>query len=179
MSSITFQGADGFPEQIPTREDGTPYPFAMAANNNVMLAETRTELVESLIIGYDQLGVDEASTDERLWLRYQSLVAFGNAFQGALAAAAQEAGDFDMSNESEDVVTALMLPKDQKIDEIARWDHKVPLVLLASNYAPYMSSPLPEGENVIVLDPINETTYLDSLHKAEIIELFHDAEAAA
>jgi hypothetical protein len=72
--------------------------------------------------------------------------------------------------ETEDTLIALSMDKWEMFDEIAEWNHKVPLVLVATGYAPYNSTPRPTG-NVLWLDPFTETTYLETLAEIGLIEL--------
>jgi len=43
------------------------------------------------------------------------------------------------------------------------WRLPVPLVLIATDYQPYTEIPLPRGEHVLVLDPSDELTFLQSM----------------
>jgi hypothetical protein len=80
---------------------------------------------------------------------------------------------FDPKNESEDVLT-LFTPRDEKLDEFPEWSYPVPLVLVASGYALYTATARPSG-NVLWIDPYTETTYLDGLVGAGLLELYVDA----
>jgi hypothetical protein len=182
MASITLEG--NLPAEMPLREDGTQYPFRAALDDLVILADTRTEVIGHLIEGYAELPEGEAGDEEALFARYNSAVAIANMQQGVLAAEAAEQGifdpateqqvTFDPQNESEDVLTALFTPRDEKLDEFAEWTHPVPLVLVASGYAPYTATVRPTG-NVQWIDPYTETTYLDGLVGAGLLELYVDA----
>lgn len=172
MASTTLEGI--LPAEMPVREDGTQYPFRVALDDLVILADTRTEAVGHLIEGYAALPADEEGDEEALYERYRSAVGIANAHQGALAAAAAEKGTFDPAAENENTLTALFTGRDEKLDEFAEWSHHVPLVLVASGYAPYTNSPRPTG-NVLWIDPFTETTYLDTLATAGLIELYVEA----
>lgn len=170
MTTLFIDG--NLPDTLPAREDGTPYPFAAAWEDAAVFTDTRTELTAALIPGYEDIpeGPDQAA--DSLYARYESAVAIANNRQAVLAAIAQEEGTFDPSLETEDTLTALFTPKDQKIDEINQWDHEyVPLVLVASGYAPYTATQQPTG-NVQWIDPYTETTFLDSLAAIGMLELF-------
>lgn len=169
MASITIDGT--LPDQLPVREDGSQFPFALAWDDRAVLAETRTELTAAVIDGYADLPEGEEGDTQALFARYESTVQIANTMQQVLAARAAEEGTFDPSVESEDVLTALFTDRGQKIDEIAEWTHSVPLVLVATEYAPYTSATRPAG-NVSFLDPYTETTYLDSLSGLGVIELY-------
>lgn len=169
MTTLTLTG--DLPAQLPTREDGTQYPFALAFDDRVILAETRTELTAEVIEGYADIEDGEEGDGEALWARYNAAVHFATTLQQVLAANAVEEGTFDPSQESEDTLTALFTPRSEKIDEISEWRGTVPLVLVASSYAPYTGSTRPAG-NVKWIDPYTETTFLNGLHELGIAELY-------
>jgi hypothetical protein len=169
MASITIEGA--LPETLPVREDGTPFPFALAWEDRAVLADTRTELTAELIEGYAELPETEEGDAEALFARYRTSVQIANTLQQVLAANATEEGTFDPSLESEDVLTALFTDRAEKIDEIADWAHAVPLVLMATEYAPYGTATKPTG-NVLWVDPFTETTFLQTLSELGVVELF-------
>lgn len=169
MTTLTLTG--DLPAQLPAREDGSQYPFALAFGDKVVLAETRTELTAEVIDGYADIQDGEEGDGEALWARYNAAVHFATTLQQVLAANAVEAGTFDPSQESEDTLTALFTPRSEKIDEISEWKGAVPLVLVASNYAPYTGSAKPAG-NVMWIDPYTETTFLEGLDSLGIAELY-------
>jgi hypothetical protein len=77
-----------------------------------------------------------------------------NTLQQVLAANATEEGTFDPSLQSEDVLTAIFADRGEKIDEITEWAHAdVPLVSVATEYAPYGTSVKPAG-NVLWGRPV-------------------------
>ena len=163
MASITLTGS--FPPELPVQADGKPYPFAMAYRDTVIFATDRDELVSVLIPGYTK-----ADGDEALFARYRSCVEVANTLQPRLAADALEAGVFDTQSSPEHVLTALFTSRYEKIDDFARWDHEVTLVLVATGYAPYTANARPEGR-ILWLDPYTEATYLASLEEAGVVEL--------
>lgn len=170
MASITIEGA--LPDTFPVREDGTPFPFGLAWEDRAVLAETRTELTAELIDGYAELPETEEGDTEALYARYRASVQIANTLQQVLAANAAEEGTFDPSTQSEDVLTAIFTDRSEKIDEIAEWTNKdVPLVLVATEYAPYGTATKPAG-NVLWVDPFTETTFLKTLSDIGIVELF-------
>ncbi|GAA4035553.1 hypothetical protein GCM10023063_20110 [Arthrobacter methylotrophus] len=169
MASITIEGA--LPETFPVREDGTQYPFALAWENRAVFAETRTELTAELIDGYAELPETEEGDTGALYARYRASVQIANTLQQVLAASAVEEGTFDPSTQSEDALTAIFTDREQKIDEIAEWTNQdVPLVLVATEYAPYSTATRPAG-NVLWVDPFTETTFLKTLSDIGIVEL--------
>lgn len=160
------------PHTLPLREDGTNYPFLMAYQNRVVMGDTRTELVADLIPDY--AGIDASTTEgieKSLVTRYECLVNVANQLQQLLAAEAANNGTFDPQVETEDVLTALFTSRDERIT-VGEWKPELPpLVLLATDYAPYTGDTRPTG-NVKFLDPHTETTFLDTLHGVGAIELY-------
>lgn len=174
MTTLTIAGsAATLPAELPLREDGTNYPFSMLnrGNGEITFAETRTELVGHIIDGYDQLPQNEEGHDNALWLRYRAAVQFAGAVQAVVAAAESEAGNFEASLISETDRTAMFGDKGEKPDDIKNWAHKVPLVLISTDYAPYTSTQAPEG-NILWINPHNETVFLNSLHEIGVIALY-------
>ncbi|MCC3292550.1 hypothetical protein [Arthrobacter sp. zg-Y1110] len=169
MAHIVIEG--DFPSQLPVREDGTPFPFSMATQSAAIFADTRTELVAQLVEGYDELPEDSEGDDTAMWLRYKASVALANMHQQVVAADAANAGIFDPSVEDEDTLTTIFTDRSEKIDEIASWDRTFPLVLVASGYAPYTTTPRPAG-NILWMDPYTETTFLDSVESLGLAEVF-------
>lgn len=166
MATMTIDG--DLPQTLPA--EVADFPFAISFNDTTVFADTRTELTSQLIEGYAEIPDGEAGDEQALLARYRSVVDIANTTQGLVAGQAAESGQFDPATETEDTLTAMFTDKDQKIDEIAEWNHKVPLVLVASGYAPYNSTPRPTG-NVLWLDPFTETTYLETLAEIGLIEL--------
>ena len=169
MASVTISG--DLPEQLPEREDGTPYPFCLARGNRAVFADTRTELVEDLIEGYADLPKTDEGNDEALYMRYVSVTDVADQFQQIIAAQAANEGTFDHTVESEENLTAIFTPRTKKISDFSPWNHVVPLVLISTDYAPFKSEPVPEG-NIMFLNPYTETTYLDTLRDLGVIELY-------
>lgn len=169
MASIILEGT--LPDTLPTREDGTGFPFAMAYQDRAVLAETRTELVSDLIKEYADLPDTEDGNADALVARYESVVHVADQFQQIIAAQHVEEGKFDTKVESEETLTAIFTPRREKLGEIAPWNHVVPLVLISTDYAPFTEVPAPEG-NILWVNPYTETTFLNTLNDLGVIELF-------
>ncbi|MEH0110719.1 hypothetical protein V6N00_13495 [Tersicoccus sp. MR15.9] len=148
--------------EVPTREDGTVYPFVMLTPAQTVLADTRTELVATLIGGYDQHPEGEDGDDAALLDRYRFAVQVAGAHQQVLAAEATEAGTFNPAVEKEETLTAIFSPRDERVLTPREWSHPVTLVLVAFDYAPYTGVDRPTG-NVLWLDPHTETSLLEGL----------------
>lgn len=168
MATVIIDG--DLPDQLPEHEDGTPFPFCLARGNRLVLADTRTELVEDLIEGYADLPRTEAGDEDALYLRYKSVTDVADQFQQIVAAQAANEGKFDHTVESEENLTAIFTPRVEKISDFSPWNHVVPLILISTDYAPFKSEPVPEG-NIKFLNPYTETTYLDTLSELGVIEL--------
>jgi tetratricopeptide (TPR) repeat protein len=158
-------------EPLPKHADGTPFAFYLAREGHVVLADTRTELVEDLIEGYADLPDTDAGNDEALYMRYRSVTDVADQIQQIIAAQAVNDGTFDHTVESEDNLTAIFTPCTEKITGFSPWNHVVPLILISTDYAPFTSEPLPQG-NIKFLNPFTETTYLDSLNELGVIDLY-------
>jgi hypothetical protein len=169
MASIILEGE--LPDTMPTREDGNPFPFAMAYQDRAVLADTRTELVADLIEGYAEIPDTEEGNADALVARFETGVHVADQFQQIIAAQHVEEGRFDTKVESEDTLTAIFTPRREKLGEIAPWDHVVPLVLISTDYAPFTEVPAPEG-NIRWVNPYTETTFLDTMAELGVIELF-------
>lgn len=164
MALLILSGT--LPDALPVREDGTNYPFAMAWENHAVFADTKAGLVSVLT------EVEPTAGDDGLFARYLACVRFANSLQPRLAAAAHEAGVFDPHTSSETVLTTLFTDRYEKVDNFTRWTQDVPLVLVASGYAPYTSTARPSGK-IIWLDPFTDDTFLESLSEAGVID-FHE-----
>lgn len=165
MALLTLSGA--LPDALPVRDDGTDYAFAMVHENRVILADSRAELT-----GYLTGIRPDDNEGDALFTRYLACVNFANMLQPRLAAAADEAGVFSAQTAAESVLSALFTDRYEKVDNFTKWTQDVPLVLVASGYAPYTGNARPAG-NIIWLDPFTDETFLDSLSAAGVIE-FHD-----
>ena len=71
-----------------------------------------------------------------------------------------------------------MHPKDGEVLEFEEWTSNTPMLLLATNYAPYTEVIPPEGDAIVWLNPHDERTFLMSLHRLGIGELWVNNEAA-
>lgn len=174
MSATVIAGNSLHESDIPTQDDGSMWPFVMFFGENLVAADTRTELVEHLIDGYADLNHDENGDDIALQMRGIQSLATADFLQEFVAGVAANEGDFDFPNATEDELTAFLTPRLQnpvEILNISHWDHKVPLVLVTSLFEPYTEASPPTG-NIMWIDPTNETTYLDSLHSVGQIRLF-------
>lgn len=126
-------------------------------NGSAIMADTLTEVVASIVDGYDDAGDEDA-----LAARHDALVAIATDAQVVLL------DDVDLASLSELELT--MVSTDKDILVTGAWTGPVPLLLIATSYEPYTGSPVPDGE-VVLLDPYTERTFLDSLVKLGLGEL--------
>ncbi|MCU6480546.1 hypothetical protein [Arthrobacter sp. A2-55] len=159
-----------------THPDGGTFEFGMMIDRAVTLADTRTELVEQLIDGYAELPDTDEGDAKAFELRYVAAVQVANAEQELLLAQATNSGMFDPSLESEDTLTAFFTPRNERLDDIASWDHDQPLVLVTTSYIPYTTQAPPSG-NVRWVDPRTETTFLDTLGALGAITLLNPTDS--
>lgn len=158
------------------REDGTPYPFALIRNEGVAFAETAGDIMGLLIDGYADLPDTEDGADQALVARWRQAVSTAAMVQAELCANAVENDTFDPATSGEDTLTALFGEKDEAVTGIDHWPHdRVPLVLVATDYAPFVTDRTPPGGNVLWIDPSDELAYLRSLANLGLIGFYtHD-----
>lgn len=152
-----------------------PFVFLLSVDNTAIGADTLTGICDGLIDGYSELTEDP---DGDVWLeaRIDALASFADVAQ-ALALA--EAGEEVVQSLTEDELTALMHPKLGEVLEFDAWTREdVPLLLLATNYAPYnLDVFAPDGESIVWLNGADERRFILSLEKLGLGQL-HVNEAA-
>lgn len=164
MATLTID-----PESRLARVADTPEEWGSAllhTDNSVVFGTTLTDLVASLIDDYPMDGGLPA-----LEARYDFAVDAAGQRQAFQAFAARQEGTFDETVESEEVLTSIFSAKDLHVPEFEVWGHQVPLVLIATDYAPATARPRPEG-NIQWIDPATELTLLKSLAALGDFELF-------
>ncbi len=145
------------PTTINPALDATPR-FALVRGADTTFSESTTDLVEVVLPGYTALDDDAA-----MLARWECAAATATELQQLLAAA----NDLDPATESEDTLTAIFTDRanplpDGSLDGAGEWTHPVPLVLLATDYAPFTEVPAPHG-NVQFLDSSTEGAFLRTL----------------
>lgn len=131
----------------------------------------------------DLLGDDaDEANDECLVMRYEELCHLGGKVQAYLVGEGAERGAIDLANAGEDVLTALFQDRQVPFAGVFRdgrpsfeWIEDVPLVAIATDYAPFTSRPAPTGR-VVLLDPSSEMGYCLSLAALGLFELYTKAE---
>lgn len=153
------------PETIET-VDPQQYPFVMTAEEAIVASTSITELVAALpgmAEGYLDLDDEHA-----LYARHELAVQAAREAQDELARSCEA---FDPDNASEEVLTVMFgLPKTTSLAGLKRWDEPVPLVLIATDYAPFTDALAPAG-NVKFINPADERSFLDTLMDVEMVDL--------
>lgn len=157
------------------RDDGTPWPLSMIVSQQTILGETASDLIAHLIPGYGELPDDDDGDTAALIMRWQSCVATASDVQALICADRVQEGRFDPVQETEETLSVLFGDKTVPIEDIASWDNEdVPLILIATDYAPFSERP-PVTGHVLWLDPSDEATFLRSLSNIGVIEFnVHD-----
>lgn len=173
MASVTIEGAL---TSTPTRADGTQYPFALNFPESATFADTRTELVATLLDGYGDIPEGGEGDDRALISRHEGSLIIASRLQEVFAAEAVNQGRWDQTQASEEVLTAIFTPRSEGPAFTGDWSEKVPLVMVATDFAPLTERERITG-NVVWIDPFTETTFLQSLHEAGAIELLIQQDA--
>lgn len=128
-----------------------PDAIALAwTGGDVWTAETMTELTARLIDGYDPGDAERA-----LVARFDHLAGVAGAMQALILSDSSA-----METLSDDDLNIALVDK-RLFAEPVTWTAQMPLIVLATGYAPYTSTPLPKG-NIVALDPYSERTFLQS-----------------
>lgn len=133
--------------------------FALQVGQEVVYANTVTDLVAALIPGYSD------DHDLALEQRWRFAVLRADARQAELAVAAVERDHHLLDRLDEEATTALFTTRAEVLDVPAAWDCPIPLVLIATDFEPYTDQPRPDG-NVLWVDPADERSLLISLTAA-------------
>lgn len=148
MSDVTFP-------------DGARFALLMSGSADVVFAETRSGITDLVVAGHGEADSDE----DRVGLRSDFLAELAAHVQGAVLSSVGTGGL------DEDALTVLLHDRATDVVELEEWDSNVPLLLMATGYAPYTDVPAPVGDTILWLDPATETTFLDSLARAGVAEL--------
>lgn len=157
---------------LPPHPDGDKgWAYAIVGDDgNVFVSDDAGDLVALVIDGYDKVPHTDDGHDKALAMRYEALVQIAERAQHFLVDEAVEKGVIDPVMADEGQLTALFSPRSRPWDgatgrngEVCcTWEGRTPLVLIATDYAPYTARPCPSG-NIVLLDPCTETSFLLSL----------------
>lgn len=142
--------------------DGPGFALLMAGSGSMVFSETRSGIADQVVAGHGEASSDE----DRLVLRSDFLAELAAHVQGTVLSSVGTVGL------DEDALTVLLHDRATEVVELDEWDSNVPLLLMATGYAPYTDVPAPVGGTIMWLDPATETTFLDSLARAGAAELF-------
>lgn len=131
------------------------------ADGQLTYGDSRTAIVDQLYP--EHLAAQTA--EEKFQVRLDALV------QLATIAQTEIATTLDLPDD-EDFLTALFHDRATTTLVFDEWDVQgCPLFLIATGYAPYSEIPRPAGEEIVWLDPLNETTFLSALEALGLVEL--------
>lgn len=128
-------------------------------------ADHNDELLAA-VIGPEYL--EESDPEVLFLMRLEQAIVIATAVQESIVAAAVQRRDLDETTD-EEVWTALLAER-ETVDPGVRWEHRVPLVLVTSLFAPYAEKDQPIG-NIAWVDPTDDVTMLETLHALGVIEL--------
>lgn len=164
-TTLTPLGAE-VASPVPTRPDGSlhRYELLYAGHTRRVYADTEAALIEVLIPGYQDL------TEQHRW---EARLAYATRAQVIAQAGLNTAEVFGSLSLAER--TILSGPRHQP-PVVSTWDCPIPLILIASYYAPAGPNARPVraqgmAPNVIWLDPSDDETFLRSLHDIAVISL--------
>lgn len=130
-------------------------------NDQLTYGDSRADIVDQLFEAHR----DAATPEEKFQVRLEVLVGLANTVQ------TQVASELELPDD-EDFLTVLFHDRAETTIAFEGWDVEgCPLFLIATGYAPYSEIPRPEGDEIVWLDPLNETTFLDSLEALGLVEL--------
>ena len=159
----------------PDSPDGESYQHALLyGDSQAAFADRLSELIDLILPGYGDLAETPEGDDEALIQRHRHLVEVANSVQADYNHQAVDRGLLDPATTDENLLTATAHDRAQSWSGLHsegsdrpgfNWDLAFPLVLIATDYAPYVADrPTPTG-TVVLLDPYDETTYLESLNR--------------
>lgn len=165
--------------RLPCHPDGGQWVYSVLdGSGTITLSDSATDLVGLTIPGYDALAETDEGHDEALGMRYEFIIELARRTQESLVNQLVASAALDLSTLGEDTLTALFADRVLPFEGVTgpdgqisfEWTEVVPLVLIATDYAPYTECEMPTGR-IIRLDPSTEVTFLRSLHELGIIEL--------
>lgn len=146
--------------------------FRLRIGARTIHADRNDELLAALI-GPEY--VEETDPEVLFLMRLEQSIVIATAVQESIVAAAVQHQHLDETT-GEHVWTALLAQR-ESVDPGVRWEHRVPLVLVTSLFAPYTDRDQPIG-NVAWIDPTDDVTMLETLQALGVIELSERDELA-
>lgn len=170
MALLTQQIDGESGPMLPVHPDGQPWQFVMLYGDRMQaVADTATELLSLVVTGYDQL--EPGDVEGAFLARFDHAAGVAALVQHSALQSALDAG-YELTDDL--ATTAMMSAKTDPLPEsvfmaLPRWNGPVPLLLVASHYAPYTTLPAPVGDAVILVDPYTEKGYLASLDQLGLV----------
>ncbi len=182
--NVPAEEVDVTPPAHPGGEAGWLY-LVMWPDGELCYSDNLGEIVVQTIQDdrYQDLLEDDSDEahDACLVMRYEELCHLGSKVQAYLVEEGAERGAIDLTQVGEDVLTALFCDRHVAFAGVWRdgktsfeWTEDVPLVAIATDYAPFTSRPAPTGR-VVMLDPSSEMGYCLSLAALGLFELYTKA----
>lgn len=171
----------------PEHPDGDDWLYlVMWPNGDLVYSDNVGEIVVETLQEdrYQDLLDDDSdqANDECLVMRYDELCHLGAKVQAWMVEEGASRGAIDLANAGEDVLTALFQDRHAPFAGVWRdgqpsfeWTEDVPLVAIATDYAPFTARPAPTGR-VVMLDPSSEMGYVLSLAALGLFEFYAKAE---
>lgn len=128
-------------------------------------ADRNDELLAALI-GPEYL--EETDPEVLFLMRLEQAIVIATAVQESIVAAAVQRHDLDET--TDEYAWTTLLAERESVDPGVRWEHRVPLVLVTSLFAPCTERDQPIG-NVAWIDPTDDVTLLETLQALGVIEL--------
>ncbi len=168
----------------PASPHGDVWPYVLEVHATTYYADELASLVAVFIPGYTEIqrssdiGFNMVVDRQALTLN-TSLIEYATQEQRRFVDLALEQGVLKFSQPPNEVQRVLTKSKGLPFDGLMsqdsldyHWDHVVPLILFATDYAPYSDRPRPTGHNIIFLDATTERTFLDSVATLGLCRFF-------
>lgn len=155
----------------------TPVPaYRLTAGDQTVASDDLPDLIDALIDGYAEMD-DEVGLIARVDV-------LGLAVRAAQQSILDET-DFDAPPSDEQLTALLRDKRDPLPSPLDAWDLDVPLLELATHFAPYTDAPAPAGAvdildldpdasvppgTVVLCDPVDERAFLSCLHLFNLVE---------
>ncbi len=166
MSTVQTLASGAPVGEHPVSPTGTPYRYALVRGDVTTFSDSLSDLVGAIIPGYSSSIDDEAA----LLARWQCAARTATDLQQLFATGE----GLDPAGESEEVLTVLFTDR-ALVAPMGLvgpvWSHRVPLVVLATDYEPFTNVPRPSG-NVRFIDSSTERAFLRSLADLGVCHFF-------
>jgi hypothetical protein len=172
----TIRIADGGMLEIPRHPDGAQWLLAMLHGDHVSFADSTASALGALIDGYDELPQTPAGRSQARQARYRYAAQIVVRTQERINGKAIASYVLDPSGEDADDVLVTLLGNRAVLvgsaegETSVHWAHRVPVVLIATDYVPFTDNIRPTGR-VLMIDPSDEIALLESLSELCVVDL--------